>query len=287
MNSSYRTLFSIRIRHPYYSDGWCRDITMTPTGGTRILMRKHRLIWKAVQGNYMMLTDESRQETQKIPLYFLLNSTNPFFLNFTDHPLSRPLRKLYFHNFSVSYSEDGLSVLGSSHWIHPAAPEFQDYSLPEHVIREVAPGNLGLVDLHVKPSSESTSYLITLQPRSTVWRYWLVNQDESSFADIEVYQKDTNLPLAFQTGLPRTLANGDPATPLVVSVPASSGQVCSERHTLRPVLQLTLKQGLNKSKKVVMNLPAPDYRQITTESADSGLQLFSDMYVYFFKPNFF
>jgi len=36
-----------------------------------------------------------------------------------------------------------------------------------------------------------------------------------------------------------------------------------------------------------MNLPAPDYRQITTESADSGLQLFSDMYVYFFKPNFF
>lgn len=290
MKVSYRKLFSVRIRHPYYSDGQCRDVTMSPTRATSALMRKHGLLWKSYQSDHTMLTSASSHETGKLPLYFILNSTNPFFLNFTEHPLSRPLRKLYFHNLSASNSSDKLQTLGSSYWNSPDPPEFQGYQAPDYVVREISAGHLGLVDIHLNPTAEETDFLISLKPRNTIWRYWLVNRETGSVEDIAVHEKDNNAPLSFQTGNPRTLANGDPAVPLVLNDHhelSAPGQTCSERHTLRPVLQFTLRRDGNKSRKVVMNLPTPDYRQITTESTDSGLQLFSDMYVYFFKPNFF
>lgn len=289
MKVSYRKLFSVRIRHPYYSDGQCRDVTMTPTRATTAILRNHGLVWKSYQSDHTMLTCANSPGTNQLPLYFILNTTNPFFLNFTEHPLSRPLQKCYFHNLSASH-DDELQTLALSYWTSPEPPEFQGYQPPEHIIREISPVHLGLVDLHLNPAAEETDFIIALKPRNTTWRYWLVNRENGFMEDVEVLEKENNTLIAFQTGFPRTLANGDHAVPLVLNSnneSSSPGQVCSERPAIRPVLHCTLKQNGGKSRKVVMNLPAPDYRQITTESTDSGLQLFSDMYVYFFKPNFF
>lgn len=255
-----------------------------------MLMRKHSLLWRSDSTTNTMLIGGDYHNESKIPLSFLLESNNPFFYNFTDLPLSRPLKKLYLHNLADSYPENNVTTLGSSFWTNSEPPEYSGYKPPEYVLNEVNPGHLGLVDLHLSPSAGNSNFLISLKPRNTIWRYWLVDKAEASIEHLEVREKYNNIPLQFYTGETRILANGKPAFPLIIQNEHASpdpGQACSERHTLRPVLHLTVKQGGEMPQKIILDLPTPDYRQINTESTDSGLQLFSDMYVNFFKPNFF
>lgn len=290
MRLSYRTLFTVQILHPYYTNGQCRDVTMSPTRHTGALMRGYGMLWRSDLNSNVMLISEGKEENRNIHLYFLLQSKNSYLRNFTDFPLTQPLQKIYLHNFSESEPGTKTHTLDSSYWTPSEIPGFHDYQTPDYVIQEVIPEHLGIVDLQLNLASGNTSFEISLSPRSTIWRYWLVNRNDTAFDEIEVREIRSNNPLPFLLGSPRTLANGEPAIPLVLQhnhPNSATGQVCSERHQLQPVLHVTQKQNGNATKKIVMNLPTPDYRQINTESTDSGLQLFSDMYVYFFKPNFF
>ncbi len=290
MRLSYQTLFTVQISHPYYANGQCRDVTMSPTRFTGALMRGNGMLWRSDVNSNVMLIGENNKENRTIHLYFLLQSKNSYLRNFTDFPLTQPLQKIYLHNFSEKDPGSRTHTLSSSYWTPSEPHGLRDYHTPDHVIQEVKPEHLGIVDLQLNLASGNTSFEILLSPRSTIWRYWLVNRNDTTFDEIEVRETRSNNLLSFQMGSPRILANGEPAVPLVIqnnNPDSAAGQVCSERHHLRPVLHITQKQNGNATKKIVMNLPTPDYRQINTESTDSGLQLFSDMYVYFFKPNFF
>ena len=86
----YVSLFSVSVRHSYYTKGKCPDFVMEPTRATQRLLNNHRLIFKTEPFGLRVLVPVTAQQTPLIPLMpgttltFQMRLTSPGFPLFTD-----------------------------------------------------------------------------------------------------------------------------------------------------------------------------------------------------------
>jgi hypothetical protein len=127
----YVRLMQVSLRHTYYnrSDDQCPDFTTYPTRYSQALMKNLGLIFKDEGTSFSILYDVRRTDSlikylkrQEWPegsghcwtrLSFLLSLNNPYFLNFTDVPLSmNPVNlNFYFTNQRARRQQAGHALL--------------------------------------------------------------------------------------------------------------------------------------------------------------------------------
>ena len=100
MNIRYAKLFEIRLLHLYYTGRVSSDLRLVPTMPTVRMFSKYRLVMRGsadgvvvlapVQGNPAKLQFPISL-SEEFRLVFKLEMANPYFLNFTDLPFTKPL----------------------------------------------------------------------------------------------------------------------------------------------------------------------------------------------------
>ena len=124
MNLVYTTLFEVHLRHTYYTDGGARGIRVVPTPGCRRILDRYGLIFRtdgtsfAVAARVEPDTDPPvlRQPfgSENIAFRFLLQVSDPLFLNGTNLPNYDGQRTLYYFDNLRDDREDSRRYLGDS-----------------------------------------------------------------------------------------------------------------------------------------------------------------------------
>jgi hypothetical protein len=85
------TLFGLRVKHDYYADAVCRDLSVEPTENTRRLLDRYRLRLRELEDGIVVSADaDAGAKTARIPIardelfVFQLRVHNPDFALFTD-----------------------------------------------------------------------------------------------------------------------------------------------------------------------------------------------------------
>lgn len=87
---SHARLLGIALRHAYYKDGLCGDLSLAPTGDTQRLLKNHRCVFKPKANGADLYVETGGDGKPKIPfaqgisLSFDLRLKNPEFPLFTD-----------------------------------------------------------------------------------------------------------------------------------------------------------------------------------------------------------
>jgi hypothetical protein len=257
-----------------------------------------------------------------IVLRFFIKTNNPYFYNFTELPFHHRLEeKLYFHNWGTIHADNPVQLkkedpanLGftSTVFVRRANkgegdPDQEAYLAvaeeADRVQQALNPTHIGLLEIYISkktPNSlqipqkgipfQAPVFQIHFQARTTHWRYFLINNSEIQFDRMELTDEAKKETLPFETSPVTQLNNGQKAIPILVKdseIPDWEQRSSRERPPLKPRLKLSYRDDTNVPKDIFMNLPVPDYKQIKPEKTGNDLKIFSDMYVYFFKPNFF
>jgi hypothetical protein len=101
----YTKLFGIRLKHPYYQDGFCTDFAIEPTQSTLRLLANNRCVLKSGPGWARVFIDLDPDKPQSLipidtgdPFAFRLRLENPDFALITDLPngtSSKNARRVY------------------------------------------------------------------------------------------------------------------------------------------------------------------------------------------------
>ena len=104
----FHTLFDIRLRHEFYDNGLCPDLSVVAAPDTLLLMQQYGMLLKKKASGAVLIREMEKSggsATPKFPvespvkLRFYLLLQNPIFLNFTDLELaSKPECIYYFSN---------------------------------------------------------------------------------------------------------------------------------------------------------------------------------------------
>jgi hypothetical protein len=102
----YYSLFKLAVLHNYYAEQPSNDFKLEPTEDTLAIIKKLNLIFKEVNGEYFILYDPDKidgflgevERKQNIKFTFLLNCSNPYFVNITEIPVEGRSEFFYFSN---------------------------------------------------------------------------------------------------------------------------------------------------------------------------------------------
>lgn len=119
----YKSLFKLVVLHNYYAEQPSNDFRLVPTADSQKMAKKLGLILKAADGENILLYEEDKiegllAEVEKKPLIkftYLLYSSNPYFINFTDQPIESRSEIFYFSNNTVNRSEESNILHKSDH----------------------------------------------------------------------------------------------------------------------------------------------------------------------------
>jgi hypothetical protein len=289
MTVQYRSLLQLEIRHPYYNNGIARDMTLTPTASTLPLMRRYHLLLRTTDAGFVLLygatpgTAPALQHTAAGEvLRFVLKTDNPWFLNFTDTPDALLRRYWRAQNAGGSLQEISADTYALT-----------DDPLRTALLREEVPlacvGALEIpMELLRQPADTPLRWTLSFEARKTWWRYLLVNRSDLPMERLEIRDGARNETIPFSKEPARALENGQQAQPLILlhADIQDAARPSAERHLLKPKLRFFVPEGLME-REVTLSLPTPDYKMIRAETNGADTRVFSDMYVYFFKPNFF
>ena len=159
MNLRYKILFSIEVRHDYYTDTRCNDFEISHSAETASVLKGQGMLFKMVGNKLIVLirVDESDKPlidfSKSGKLTFFMKLTNPYFNNFTNlnyHP-SEP-RKYYFSNANQS-------KVGSDLYLNSKIPIYNNTN--DYPIGTLASNVSDTVFEAIKPSSNSSKRPLT------------------------------------------------------------------------------------------------------------------------------
>jgi hypothetical protein len=109
----YKTLYKLSVFHNYYAEQPSNDFRLVPTAESEKLAKRLGLIIKDNDGEYVLMYEPEKLEgllaevENKYPIKFtyLLYSSNPYFINFTDLPIENRSGIYYFSNNMVNQSD--------------------------------------------------------------------------------------------------------------------------------------------------------------------------------------
>jgi hypothetical protein len=111
----FLTVFTLRIKHPYYADTRCRDLQIEPTAGTERFLQNQRCIMKLLPDGIQVVTplDDEGNSMISMPVNglfaFRLRLANPDFPLFTDiSGITGKSAPLFTNEGLKSNSSDGL-----------------------------------------------------------------------------------------------------------------------------------------------------------------------------------
>lgn len=169
MNTAYKSILRIDLKHSYYAEGQNNELSLTPTSETHqhLINTDCKLVQKGNAAELFApesfnLTDYSIANAE-VHLMFILKSANLNFLNFTNLPLDTGQKWIF-----TNETTDGVNVLVSS----DVADEFGQNQLL--VI------DLALADLAAAAGNEPLQLSLMLEKRSIGCRYYIINQSPIS-----------------------------------------------------------------------------------------------------------
>lgn len=116
-------LLTLRIAHPYYSDGRCSDFTIEPSGKTEGILANHRSVLKSFPDGIRVLAAADESGAPFIPfnpgslLVFHLRLRNPDFPLFTDLAEVRQQSAPLYSNLGLSsQTKSGLELSSREAW---------------------------------------------------------------------------------------------------------------------------------------------------------------------------
>ena len=123
MDVIYKKLFSIRLSHRYYTSGQCADIRIKPTPRCAQLLKDYGLMCvETAQGLTVRYPAVARPQDRLLPLKpisetigfaFILQSKNPYLLNFSDLPLNIGPSSVYQVDNLSANVQDGKLLLSA------------------------------------------------------------------------------------------------------------------------------------------------------------------------------
>ncbi len=119
MDSTYKILMSIELRHDYYSDGKCHDIRLVPSENTKLVLKNARMLYKTVGNTFLIIVKIEPDNTPSIPLpeenklVFHLDLIKPEFMNISMFDYSRFRKKRFYISNLTSNISDGEKYLSA------------------------------------------------------------------------------------------------------------------------------------------------------------------------------
>ena len=123
-SANFQKLFAIDMAHNFYVDGMPRQLHIIPTEECQHTMRNYKLIFRPKEGGCLVLSrsDELGKMLLKknisLKLSFMIQSADPFFINYTDLPLTSTKNIYYFNNLEANINGDGQKLLHKDEFVN-------------------------------------------------------------------------------------------------------------------------------------------------------------------------
>lgn len=159
MNLRYKILFSVEIRHDYYSDSKSDDFEISPSPETALVLKGQGMLFKLVENKLIVLirVDENGKAlidfSKNGKLTFFMKLNNASFNNFTNlayHPADP--EKYYFSNINQTKSESEL-------YLSSKIPQYNNAN--DYPIGTFASNGSDTVFEAIKPSSNALKRALT------------------------------------------------------------------------------------------------------------------------------
>nr|WP_320014355.1 hypothetical protein [uncultured Desulfobacter sp.] len=202
----YKPILRIVVRHGYYSNGSARNLGFVPSEKTEKIITGAGLICKAEEGGISLFYDEDKKEAlelyaddshEELRLCFKVRSTNPLFQNFTEMPVCKGEKLLFFDSRNRVEQPDGCYGLSSSQIVSGDDLVFIDDI--EHLVtdntiitrreRLIKPLFVLSIRLGERGDAlfEPTTYCLVFEGRKTVWKYYLMGAEAGAdFSIVDV-----------------------------------------------------------------------------------------------------
>lgn len=193
---SYRTLFTISVKHDYFIDGLCPCLDFVPSEQTQRIINNTGLLIRKSAGGIGIVCDQNRNdalssyaEDPTDPLCFefkayssdpqLKSYTEPFpdhpegsllcFDNMTDVKLDNEYIRLHASEYVSNFSLKKLE----SPQLKGVLSQKDRLILPLFVVRIYATGKEGSL-FSVQLETAAKNYYLSFKSRQTVWKYYLL-----------------------------------------------------------------------------------------------------------------
>lgn len=268
MNDAYQIILKVDISHEYYKDTTCRGLKIVPNATSSSVLTRFGLKFYPYEGGFEILYPANRitqllryvRNALHISCFeFGAIAKNEAFRLFTEIPMNR----LGF------YSYDSRRLAGESENDSEMKPVFVEDSHGSIVLNF----KIHFDDLI---NGENT-YQVKLNSRRTCWEYYVFNQEEKYFENLQIKSKGDHTVVFVNKG-PKTMENGQTAT------------IFSSGNTLLSLSEYSIyqfdlvniksvKDAKDRSNTVFNGLPVPRPENIETQ--DSGEEPVASMiYVY-------
>jgi len=123
-SAKFQKLFSINMVHEFYGDKMPRQLRIIPTEECRLAMRNYKLVFKPQEGGCLVLTrsDELGQilfkPNSEFKLSFAIQSADPFFINYTNLPLTSTQNIYYFNNLEANLNRENQKLLHKEAFVY-------------------------------------------------------------------------------------------------------------------------------------------------------------------------
>lgn len=257
--SQFAALVSLLVRHSYFPDGLCRDLSFEPDADTVTLMRQHRILLKAADAGVMLVAEQmpGLQPTENLPLRFYVFAGDPLFVSFTREAqeLGTPL---YFG------ATDDAATDAEGKLIAARAPDtvLREMQATYRVRRPVMIVDFVLTPQDFQSSTRSVyvparSLAIDLHTRALHWKYLFFG--ELTRYDLYIEHTDTENPVSF-SACDEPLANAGKA--LISHTPLPM--------THEPQQRLQLKDRNSAGRVLIRRLPNASMKKIGKSRSPDG-----------------
>lgn len=288
----YRSVFSFRVLHEYYSDETLTDFLMVPTAYSADKARRLGFIIKQIDNTLSVLFEEEKKELiatlppEELKFSFFIYTKNLYFQNFTQLPIEAPEGKiLYFSNRSNNGELPAGAISKNEQAGEPDYRDLTEINEPfpaEHPIRKpVAFVEIFVPELLRKEILEredfkslpQLEYFIKFSARKTYWKYAFVTQYRKLENQAEILHSG-GLPASFTRADNETLLNRQEAIVFISTEPLTLKQRSEYE------LKLTQKDRVSKATEIIPRLPVPSIEMIKPESRAADAKIYSEVVVY-------
>ena len=209
MSMIYTPLCKVTISHSYYASNICECMVYDATTETKSVLNKYRLVLRKTQSGFELYSTTNQsietylnyitQVSGQTAFEFLGTTTDQHFYNFTNIPINE---------LGVLTYESDQTVNDASHTSIQLKETFVEAASTQNALSIT----LKFEDIiRLQKTNDPIEYSIQLQARETQWIYYIINNSNQEYNQLEI--QSTNENIQFTKTAETTLQNGDKALP--------------------------------------------------------------------------
>lgn len=265
---STKQLFSIKVFHEFYHDGFFDDIQITPDSVLATLLDRFGVLqhsdYKGValyipsDKDPIAVIAQIKQVLEDPYFVFALRTLDPLVYSCTaEFPIQEQLQMHHSNTFRVP--QDGQFVLNNDTNAITSESTFGKVVISLDQLNNDLSGHNPL------------SYHVKYTARKTIWKYYFINRSNMDLSGLAI--ETSNPDISFSGPRTDAIPNGEEAMSFTSNVPIALREI--------PNHQFNLSAINNNARKIVFRgLPAPNPKQMSIEQQQGQQVLVSPMYVY-------